>query len=111
MTSALATEAASSAALSVIRVPLGASDLSASAYTFDDTWNDLSLSSFCINNAPSYLWSTLADIRTITPYLKVFVLPWSAPAWMKTSYSLYGGTLISGYETICACIFPGHLKA
>ena len=77
---------------------MGASDFSASAYTFDDTWNDNSLSAFSLNSAPSYLWSTLADIKTVTPYLKLFILPWSAPAWMKTSGSLYGGQLKSGYE-------------
>lgn len=96
------TEGASSAALSVIRVPLGASDLSASAYTFDDTWNDSSLGSFTLNSAPSYLWSTLADIKSVTQYLKIIVVPWSAPAWMKTSSSLYGGSLTSGYESIFA---------
>lgn len=98
----LATDGANSAALNVLRLPLGASDFSASAYTFDDVWNDYSLSSFNINNAPSYVWSTLADIKSVTQYLKLIVVPWSAPAWMKSSYSLYGGTLISGYETMYA---------
>lgn len=91
-------EAESTAALSVLRIPMGASDFSASAYTFDDTWNDNTLSAFSMNSAPSYLWSTLADIKTVTPYLKLFILPWSAPAWMKTSGSLNGGQLKSGYE-------------
>jgi O-glycosyl hydrolase len=80
---------------------LGASDFSATAYTFDDAWNDTDFSSFSLNNAPSYLWSTLQDIQTVTPYLKIIVLPWSAPAWMKNSSSLYGGGLTPGYEMIC----------
>ncbi|KAG8790815.1 hypothetical protein FRC17_008849, partial [Serendipita sp. 399] len=96
------TEAASSAALSVLRVPIGASDFSASAYTFDDTWNDLSLSKFSVDNAPAYVWSTLSDITTVTPYLKVFIVPWTAPAWMKTSSSINGGALKSGYEKLFA---------
>ncbi|KAG8749953.1 hypothetical protein FRC14_000922 [Serendipita sp. 396] len=49
------TEAVSSAALSVVRVPIGASDFSASGYTFDDTWNDLSLSAFSVDRAPASL--------------------------------------------------------
>ncbi|KAG8856486.1 hypothetical protein FRB91_000767 [Serendipita sp. 411] len=96
------TEAVSSAALSVVRVPIGASDFSASGYTFDDTWNDLSLSAFSVDRAPAYVWSTLADIKTVTPYLKFFIVPWTAPAWMKTSSSLNGGTLKSGYEKLFA---------
>lgn len=106
LTAPLATEAASSAALSVLRVPLGSSDFSASTYTFDDEVNDTDLSSFSINSAPSYLWSTIQDIRTVTQYLKLIVLPWSAPAWMKTSSSINGGSLMTGYEKLCEAVNP-----
>lgn len=96
-----ASENSLSAALSVIRVCLGASDFSASAYSLADDWDDTDLRSFNLNNSPSYLWSTLYDIKSIVPHLKIMVVPWSAPAWMKDSSSLYGGSLKLGYETIC----------
>ena len=90
-----ATDGVDSAGLSYLRVPLGASDFSASgadlsyfaavyrthsccpAYSYDDQSGDTSLSAFNINRAPSYVFSVINDIRAINPYLKVHVLPWS----------------------------------
>lgn len=46
-------------------------------YSFDDTWLDTSLLNFNIDNAPAYLFSTIKDIMSVNPYLKVHLLPWS----------------------------------
>lgn len=46
-------------------------------YSFDDTSGDTSLSNFNINNAPSYLYSVLNDIRSINNVLRIHILPWS----------------------------------
>ncbi|EMD39801.1 glycoside hydrolase family 30 protein [Gelatoporia subvermispora B] len=91
------TDANQNAGLSYIRVPLGASDFSASGYTFDDVSGDTSLNSFNINNAPSYLFSVLSDIKGINPNLKIHILPWSPPGWMKDSGSINGGSFLSQY--------------
>lgn len=59
-----------------------------SVYSFDDTSGDTSLSSFSISNAPSYLFSVILDIMTVNSQVKVHVVPWSPPGWMKS-----GGTM------------------
>lgn len=102
-TSYTATDGQPNAGLSYLRVPLGASDFSASGqlfvsspsrnhvfcmsksdwtfwcpvYSLDDQKGDTSLAAFNVNRAPSYLFSVINDIRAINPYLKVHVLPWS----------------------------------
>ena len=65
-----------SAGLSYIRIPLGATDLSASAYTYCDNC-DSSLSGFSIDVAPSYLYSVINDIKSINGQLKLHFVPWS----------------------------------
>ncbi|KAI0081546.1 glycoside hydrolase [Panus rudis PR-1116 ss-1] len=93
------TDGANAAGLSYLRVPLGASDFSASAYTYDDVSGDTSLSHFDINRTPSYVFSVINDIRAINPYLRIHVLPWSPPqpGWMKDSGSINGGNFLSQY--------------
>ncbi|KAJ6612396.1 glycoside hydrolase [Mycena sp. CBHHK59/15] len=82
-----------------LRVPIGASDFSAKVYSLDDTSGDTSFNSFNINNAPSYLFSVIRDILSINTALKVHILPWSPPAWMKTTGTMNGGTIQSGFIT------------
>ncbi|KZP16590.1 glycoside hydrolase family 30 protein [Athelia psychrophila] len=93
------TDGANAAGLTYLRVPLGASDFSANLYSFDDTSGDTSFADFDINAAPSYLFDTIADILAINSILKVHILPWSAPAWMKNPASMDGGALTSSYAT------------
>ncbi|KAG6818641.1 hypothetical protein H0H93_003231, partial [Arthromyces matolae] len=70
-------DGANAAGLNYIRVPIGASDFSDSAYSYDDTSGDTSFSSFNANRAPSYLFSVLQDIKAINSNIKVHLLPWS----------------------------------
>ncbi|KAJ3488425.1 hypothetical protein NLI96_g2859 [Meripilus lineatus] len=91
------TDGNTGAGFSYLRVPLGASDFSASSYTYDDTNGDTSLNSFNINRTPSYVFSVISDIRAINPYLKIHVLPWSPPGWMKDSGTILGGNFLSQY--------------
>ena len=51
--------------------------MSQTVYSFDDTWEDTQLLNFNIDNAPAYLFSTIKDIMSVNPYLKVHILPWS----------------------------------
>ncbi|KAF8172956.1 glycoside hydrolase family 30 protein [Mycena galopus ATCC 62051] len=90
-------DGADAAGFSYLRVPIGASDFSAKVYSLDDVSGDTSFSKFNINNAPSYVFSVIKDILTINPALKVHILPWSPPAWMKTTNTMNGGTLQSGF--------------
>ncbi|KAJ7482201.1 glycoside hydrolase [Mycena galericulata] len=96
------TDGANSAGISYIRVPLGSSDFSANLYSFDDTSGDTSFNNFNIGKAPSYLYTVLKDIQAVNPILKVHILPWSPPAWMKTTGTMDGGSLSSQYQSIYA---------
>ncbi|TFY51782.1 hypothetical protein EVJ58_g10384, partial [Rhodofomes roseus] len=100
--SSIATDGANAAGMSYLRVPLGASDFSASTYTFDDTSGDTSLSNFNINAAPSYLYSTIADIRTVNSGIKIHVCPWSPPGWMKDGGSIAGGKFYTSFTSTYA---------
>ncbi|KAJ3835095.1 glucan endo-1,6-beta-glucosidase [Lentinula raphanica] len=91
------TDGANAAGLNYIRVPLGASDFSANVYNYDETSGDTSFNNFNINAAPSYVFSVLQDIQSVNSYLKIHVLPWSPPGWMKSSGSMDGGSLSSNF--------------
>ncbi|KAI0345963.1 glycoside hydrolase [Trametopsis cervina] len=93
------TDGKSAAGLSYLRVPIGASDFAAKVYSLDDTSGDTSLSKFNIDAAPSYLYNTIKDILSINPALKVHLLPWSPPGWMKDSGTMNGGNFLSQYST------------
>ncbi|KAJ7753420.1 glycoside hydrolase family 30 protein [Mycena maculata] len=86
---------ASSAGITYLRVPLGASDFSNRSYSYDDTPGDTQLSKFNIAAAPSYVFEVLNDIQTINHELRVHVLPWSPPGWMKSSKTMNGGNFTS----------------
>ncbi|KAG6908879.1 hypothetical protein DXG01_002953 [Tephrocybe rancida] len=90
-------DGANTAGLNYIRVPIGASDFSAGAYSLDDTSGDTSFNSFNIDRSPSYLFSVLKDIQAINGNIKVHIVPWSPPAWMKDSGTMNGGSIKSQY--------------
>ncbi|KAJ7896681.1 glycoside hydrolase [Mycena olivaceomarginata] len=96
-------DGANAAGLSYLRVPIGASDFSAKVYSLDDVNGDTSFNSFSMNNAPSYLFEVLNDIQSINHILKVHIIPWSPPGWMKDSGTMKGGSLksnlVSAYPT------------
>ncbi|KAG9037046.1 hypothetical protein FRB95_006899 [Tulasnella sp. JGI-2019a] len=96
------TDGALSAGFSSLRVPIGASDFSPSAYNWDNTSGDTALSSFSAGSTPSYVWTVLTDIIGIQPSIKLYALPWSPPGWMKSSGSMDGGSLNSAYYTVYA---------
>ncbi|KAL6302008.1 glycoside hydrolase superfamily [Sparassis latifolia] len=91
------TDSKNAAGVSYLRIPLGASDFSASVYSFDDVSGDTALNSFNIGNAPSYLFSVLTDILSINSGLKIHLVPWSPPGWMKDSGSMSGGSFLDTY--------------
>ena len=89
------------AGISVLRVPLGASDFSLSDYTFDDMpWGktDPTLAHFSIDRDRSHLLPIILAARKINPALTVIATPWSAPAWMKTNVNTHGGQLAPASE-------------
>jgi len=67
--------------ISLLRIPLGASDCSLDFYSFDDTpWG---LDDFSIAHDEAYLIPVLKDALLLNPNLKFIGSPWSPPGWMK----------------------------
>ena len=79
--------------LRFLRVPIGASDFSASEtpYSYDDRPPGLSdprLAHFSIAHDEAYILPTLRQVMSLDPDEFVLASPWSPPAWMKTNDSL-----------------------
>ena len=90
------------AGIDLVRLPLGASDFALSRYTYDDLpagQTDPSLSRFSLAHDEAEIVPVLEEALAINPALRVMGTPWSAPAWMKTSGSLIGGTLAAATPT------------
>lgn len=91
--------------LSFLRQPMGSSDFRLADYTYDDMpagHDDPNLSHFSIAHDYAEIIPLLKQARQLNPDLFIMASPWSAPAWMKTSGSLFHGSLIDSdeiYET------------
>jgi glucosylceramidase len=86
--------------LSFLRQPMGATDLALSNYTYDDLPpgdTDPDMTQFSIAHDQAYIIPTIKAALAVNPQIKVLALPWSPPAWMKTSGSTNGGTLNAEY--------------
>lgn len=83
--------------LSVMRVPMGASDFSASGvYSYDDMpagQTDPKLRHFSIAHDRAYILPVLREALRINPKLRLIANPWSPPAWMKTNDSMFAVSL------------------
>ncbi|MGA2736293.1 MAG: glycoside hydrolase family 30 beta sandwich domain-containing protein [Bryobacteraceae bacterium] len=85
--------------IGILRQPMGASDFSASGdYSYDDVpagQRDPNLAQFSIAHDQTYLIPLLQQALSINPSLKVHALPWSPPAWMKTTGTMNGGNVVA----------------
>lgn len=99
--------------ISYIRLTLGASDMSASAFTYDDmsSGTDVNLDHFSIDMEKTDLIPTLKKIIAINPNIKILACPWSAPAWMKDNNNLSGGSLLPQYYSVYANYFVKYIQA
>lgn len=79
--------------VSYIRLSLGASDLSSSTFSYDETPGDTELKNFSLDKEKADLIPILKRIIAINPKIKILACPWSAPAWMKDNNSFTGGSL------------------
>ena len=83
--------------LSMVRLPLGATDFSLGSWTYDDLpagGTDPDLLRFDSSRDDAWTRPLLRRAAALQPRLSVLATPWSAPAWMKTSGSLHGGSLL-----------------
>jgi glucosylceramidase len=99
--------------LSFMRIPMGASDIARSVYSFDDGTTDLNLTNFSIAHDQTYILPIIQQAKTLNPQLKLMANPWSPPGWMKDSGSMMGGDLLmtSANETAFANYFVKYIQA
>lgn len=110
----LFTRNANGIGLSFMRIPMGASDIARSVYSFDEMpagQSDPSLANFSITHDQAYILPVIQQAVSLNPNLKLMANPWSPPSWMKSSDSMIGGTLLSADYTPFANYFVDYLKA
>lgn len=99
--------------ISYLRISIGASDLSAIPYSYDDMpagQTDASLNNFSLDKARVNLIPLLKDILAINPKIKILGSPWSAPVWMKDNDSFKGGSLQTQYYDVYAKYFVKYIQ-
>ncbi len=100
--------------ISYLRISIGASDLDASVFSYDDIANgttDPDLEHFSINPDKTNLIPILKSIVALNPNIKILGSPWSAPAWMKTNQNPIGGSLKPEYYDVYATYFVKYIQA
>jgi glucosylceramidase len=87
--------------ISFLRQPMGASDFSAGGnYSYDDLpagQTDTNLANFSIAHDTAYIIPLLQQALAVNPAINVIAVPWSPPAWMKTSGTMNGGNMNTVY--------------
>jgi glucosylceramidase len=99
--------------VSYLRISIGASDLNATTFTYDDVpagQTDTSLSKFSLDQDKTDLLPLLKEITTINPAIKILATPWSAPVWMKDNGSFIGGSLQPVYYNVYAQYFVKYIQ-
>ncbi|MFJ8041342.1 ricin-type beta-trefoil lectin domain protein [Kitasatospora sp. NPDC096147] len=100
--------------LSMIRNPMGASDLARYGYTYDDRpagQTDPNLANFSIAHDLADVLPLTRQAKQLNPALTTMASPWTAPAWMKDSGSLDGGWLKAEYYGAYAQYFVKYVQA
>ncbi|WP_372757129.1 glycoside hydrolase family 30 beta sandwich domain-containing protein [Mariniflexile sp.] len=100
--------------VSYLRISIGASDLDAEVFSYNDLPNgetDESLTKFSIEKDKQNLIPVLKEILAINPNIKIMGSPWSAPTWMKTNKNSIGGSLKPEYFATYANYFVKYIQA
>ncbi len=112
--------------LSYVRVSIGASDLNAEVYSYDDLPNgqtDTDMSEFSLGKDHESVIPVLKEILAINPDIKIMGSPWSPPVWMKrfdiavengrdpALPPTVGGALKTEYHDAYALYFVKYIQA
>lgn len=100
--------------VSYLRISIGASDLDAAPFSYDDLpagETDIRLEKFSIAPDKLFLIPILKEILAINPAVKILATPWSPPVWMKTNSSTVGGSLRAEYYDVYAGYFVKYIQA
>jgi len=99
--------------ISYLRISIGASDLNATVFTYDDMpagQTDVNLANFSLAPDETDLIPLLKEIIAINPAIKILATPWSAPVWMKDNGSFIGGSLQPQYYNVYAQYFVKYIQ-
>jgi len=99
--------------ISYLRLSIGASDLNASVFSYDDMpsgMTDTALTQFSLGPDTADLIPVLKQILAINPNIKIIAAPWSAPVWMKDNGSTIGGSLLPAYYNVYARYFVKYIQ-
>lgn len=99
--------------ISYLRISMGASDLNASVYSYDDLpagQTDPDLLKFSLSQDTLDLIPLLKQILAINPHIKIMATPWSPPVWMKDNANSMGGNLLSQYYRSYANYFVKYIN-
>lgn len=99
--------------VSYLRLSIGASDLSASVFTYNERpagQTDVNQDNFSIAPEMTDLIPVLKKILAINPTIKILGSPWTAPTWMKTNKAYKGGSLLPEYYQSYATYFVKYIQ-
>lgn len=99
--------------VSYLRVSIGASDLSASVFSYDDMparQTDINLNNFSLSLDSVDVVPLLKEILLINPNIKILGSPWSPPVWMKDNGNSVGGSLLPQYYGVYANYFVKYIQ-
>jgi glucosylceramidase len=99
--------------ISYLRISLGASDLDAEVFSYNDLpegETDVNMKKFSLAPDKKFLIPVLKEILEINPEIKIMASPWSPPAWMKTNNNSKGGSLKPEYYDAYALYFVKYVQ-
>ncbi|MFD2784355.1 glycoside hydrolase family 30 protein [Hymenobacter rubripertinctus] len=99
--------------VSYLRLSIGASDLDAAVFSYDDLpagQTDPELAHFSLAPDRVHLLPVLREILAINPDIKLMASPWSPPVWMKTNGSSKGGSLRPEFYPAYAQYFVQYVR-
>lgn len=100
--------------ISYLRISIGASDLNAEVFSYDDMpagQIDVNLNNFNLSKDTVDVIPLLKEILLINPNIKILGSPWSPPVWMKDNGSSVGGGLQPQYYSVYAQYFVKYIQA
>ncbi len=106
-------ETANDIGVSYLRISIGASDLSASVFSYNDLpqgQTDIPQTNFSISQ-DNALVLLIKEILQINPDIKIMAVPWSAPLWMKSNFNSIGSSLFPVYYSSYATYFVKYIQA
>ena len=102
------------AAVSYLRIGMGASDLDTQVFSYNDLapgMSDPELRYFNLSRDTLHLIPLLRQILAIQPGLRIMASPWSPPVWMKTNGSSIGGRLKPSCYDVYARYFVKYIQS